>query len=91
MVLWRCRTCGGVYPDSQPDGMRYFHACPPLVDAAGEPHERAEKRDENPAPGIVRVFQTIPGRGENQERIFVRGVPVEAAPIVAEGRGREPA
>ena len=27
--LWRCNTCGGLYVDPQPDGTRYFHACPP--------------------------------------------------------------
>lgn len=29
----QCLTCGGVYHDVQPDGVSYFHACPPLSDA----------------------------------------------------------
>lgn len=26
----KCKACGGVYVDVQPDGTQYFHACPPL-------------------------------------------------------------
>jgi hypothetical protein len=29
----KCLTCNGVYAPLLPDGMRYFHACPPLTDA----------------------------------------------------------
>lgn len=34
----RCESCGGVYVDVLPDGIRYFHACPPLsrVELAAE-------------------------------------------------------
>lgn len=28
-----CLTCGGVYADVLPDGLLYFHACPPLSDS----------------------------------------------------------
>lgn len=27
----KCESCGGVYEPVQPDGMPYFHACPPLA------------------------------------------------------------
>lgn len=89
-IFWRCRTCGGVYQAVQPDGMLYFHACPPIVDAAGQPHERSEKRDENPAPGIVRHVTTAAKGAAGGEVIMHRGVVVSTAPIVADGRGREP-
>lgn len=26
----RCNACGGEYDDVLPDGMQYFHVCPPL-------------------------------------------------------------
>lgn len=29
----KCQTCGGTYERIQPDGMQYFHACPPLSGA----------------------------------------------------------
>lgn len=27
----RCNTCGGEYDELMPDGLRYFHKCPPVV------------------------------------------------------------
>ena len=30
MATLQCRSCGGKYVDVLPDGMRYFHHCPPL-------------------------------------------------------------
>ena len=30
MNQWQCQACGGVYTDLLPDGLRYFHVCPPL-------------------------------------------------------------
>ena len=29
--MTKCLACGGVYLGTQPDGTRYFHACPPAV------------------------------------------------------------
>ncbi len=29
----QCTTCGGTYAEVQPDGMQYFHRCPPLSQA----------------------------------------------------------
>lgn len=29
-MRWQCVTCAGIYDDVGPDGVRYFHACPPL-------------------------------------------------------------
>jgi len=30
MASFECPVCHGRYTDPQPDGSRYFHACPPL-------------------------------------------------------------
>jgi hypothetical protein len=30
MALLRCNVCQGEYVDILPDGLRYFHTCPPL-------------------------------------------------------------
>jgi hypothetical protein len=42
--MQRCRTCGGLYPERQPDGTRYFHACAPVfgaIDKDGNPIDAA--------------------------------------------------
>lgn len=88
-MVWRCRSCGGVYPAVQPDGMLYFHACPPVVDASGQLRERPDKRDENPAPGILRRIAAPADGTVVGEIIMHQGVVVSTAPIVAEGAGRE--
>lgn len=33
MARVKCRTCSGEYETILADGLRYFHACPPLSDA----------------------------------------------------------
>lgn len=46
---FRCRSCGGVYPDTQAQGTTYHHACPPLPRDRKHPLvtvERGGKRDE---------------------------------------------
>ena len=48
MSNWTCKSCGGTYPDGQPDGTTYFHACAPSPpDLNGVQLERPNKRDEN--------------------------------------------
>jgi hypothetical protein len=29
MARYQCNVCGGIYISPQPDGLRYFHRCPP--------------------------------------------------------------
>lgn len=46
----QCQTCGGVYATESPEGVPYYHACPPLHDAktlttAARPNARDEKVD----------------------------------------------
>lgn len=48
MAFQQCGTCGGVYPTTQADGTRYFHACAPVVDPVTRIRgERINKRDDN--------------------------------------------
>jgi hypothetical protein len=48
MPLVKCRCCDGEYRTIGPDGLRYFHACPPLVDEHGAVvGRRPGHRDEN--------------------------------------------
>lgn len=43
----RCRACGGVYLTEQ-GGARYFHVCPPIVEADGlSERPRPRARNEN--------------------------------------------
>ena len=45
---FQCQSCGATYPDTQPDGLLYFHACGPLpADKNGVQTERPNRRDEN--------------------------------------------
>lgn len=44
----QCNTCGGTYADTEPDGMLYFHACPPQsFDPTGKAIPFANPRNEN--------------------------------------------
>lgn len=48
MIVWKCKTCGGSYADTQADGSIYFHACAALPpDPQGHQAEQPGKRDEN--------------------------------------------
>ncbi len=59
MATYRCLSCGSLYIDPQPPGMRYFHACPDVLDHdTGARTPRPNKRDEN----IVETFELFDGR-----------------------------
>jgi hypothetical protein len=68
MATLKCKACGGVYDDVLPDGMRYFHVCPPLTRQRVTRHNGAlelvdsrmtttidKDRDGNPI--VVRTFK----------------------------------
>ncbi len=79
MATFRCNSCRGLYLDPQPPGVRYFHACPPLVDQkTGARAQRADHRDENYVFAGLR--ETPAG--------FAFPPAGEEPPIVAEGAGR---
>jgi len=66
MSRWRCLSCEGEYDDIFPDGLRYFHACPPLEDPITlERRERDDRRDEN----IDRITGDIKLRGKGREKV----------------------
>jgi hypothetical protein len=45
---FKCLACGGTYTTPASDGSIYFHACPPLPSAGGQPPQsRPKARDEN--------------------------------------------
>lgn len=49
--MTRCLACGGIYRPIAPDGTRYFHVCPPVVDAkTGAETARVNARNENAPP-----------------------------------------
>lgn len=47
MIKYQCNTCLGEYNDTNPDGLAYYHACPPELIAEDTYAERKDKRDEN--------------------------------------------
>jgi hypothetical protein len=69
MPTYKCNGCGGTYDDPQSDGVRYFHACAPIVvkPAEGDPTKpgfvpavygpRPDHRDENV---VVELDRTDP-------------------------------
>jgi len=66
MARKRCNTCNGEYDDELPDGTEYYHACPPVYDAARQRFvERPEKRDEN--------VPRIAGEREGRRALVSRG------------------
>lgn len=45
---YQCNACGGIYPDTQPDGTLYFHACGYVIDPkTGIAAPPANARNEN--------------------------------------------
>ncbi len=66
MSRWECLSCGGVYEDVLPDGMLYFHACPPT---------RAHPTDSNRTIPIPkrRNENVIGGEGEDRRNIRAKG------------------
>ncbi len=59
MATFRCVSCGGLYVDPQPPGVRYFHTCADVVDHATDKRSpQPNARDEN----IVEEFTVFDGR-----------------------------
>jgi hypothetical protein len=69
----QCRACGGVYAPILPDGLRYFHACPPLsaheLAAAVAAGTVVLPKGETPDQAVHRRTYPRPGaRDENIDR-----------------------
>jgi len=70
MARFRCLTCGGEYDDVSPDGVRYYHTCPPITDPdTGRTTELEDKRDENILVDIYGVRLGIRSEGKGREMI----------------------
>jgi len=75
----RCNTCQGVYQPLQRDGVRYFHACPPVYDPVTELSvERADKRDENILQDAKTLRVSIKAEGRGAVAVTV----IETAEVV---------
>lgn len=89
MARYRCNTCGGVYSDVLPDGLRYYHRCPPLrrlvVERAGG---RLETVDPIAVTPLDKVLEEIAvDRPETRDENVDRARPGSDA-VLAEGKGR---
>lgn len=76
MAMWRCNVCGGEYADVGSDGLRYFHACPPLtageVQAAVTAGTITLRRGETVDQALAsRAFPRIDARDENLDKAKV--------------------
>ncbi len=81
MATYRCLACQGMWIDPQAGGLRYWHACPPLVDPdTGLMSLRPGHRDEN----IVQDTPGGPARplhvGRGRELVSTQDVLTRAAP-----------
>jgi hypothetical protein len=100
MTVYRCDACGGHYVDPQPDGLRYFHACPPVENPVYQPDitkahfdprthaPRPDARDENVLPGLHVVdgkYVLMQPDPSDSQRVL--HVPV-ISPSKADGAGR---
>jgi hypothetical protein len=91
--MTKCLTCGGVYAPIGADGVRYFHACPPLSDAEvavalGVPSNPTLQTAAQQAEIAAAPRARPDARDENIVPGFVSSAehPVEA-PIKAAGKG----
>lgn len=89
MSRWRCNCCGGTYDDVLPNGMLYFHACPPVWDkAAGAWVLPPGGRDENILPGVRINISADRVTTITDATDRVVDTDPDHLPIRAEGRGR---
>lgn len=87
----QCKACGGTYEPIGVDGMRYFHACPPLsaVEIAAKVVAGKLVLPVTETPAIaaeLRTYERANKRDENVGSIDKQG----AAVIKAAGDGTQP-
>lgn len=84
-----CKCCGGVYDDVQPDGLRYFHVCPPLtraeLDQAVSDGRVALPKGETVDQALERRVY-LRGGARNENAVQSTDAAIRGA-IVAEGKG----
>lgn len=85
MATLRCKSCGGEYQDVSPDGLRYFHVCPPLeichVDRAGALSD-VERKDVQPGDKVL-SSRFVPRPNHRDENVIVSGYDKAGNPITA--------
>jgi hypothetical protein len=73
-MRYRCKTCGGTYNDTLPDGGAYYHVCPHNYDPVAETFtQRSGHRDERPAPFTEGESEAGPHRPARPARVEGRG------------------
>lgn len=87
--MTKCSACGGTYAAMNPDGTRYFHACPPLSVVELAAKVLAGKvvlpAGESAADAVARrVYQRANQRDEN---VVASGDPKTPATIKSAGAG----
>jgi hypothetical protein len=85
-MRYECNACKGRYEDPQPDGARYFHACPPV------PLSREDTDSEDDSEVVVEWGPRPDHRDENVIHVLRDNDPavnvVEAAELKSHGAGR---
>lgn len=56
----KCLTCNGLYLPMLPDGMKYFHACPPLSDAEVKAALTLDPDDAKLSPAQLSTVRAAP-------------------------------
>lgn len=86
--MQQCKVCGGTYENTLPDGMQYFHVCPPLqrVEVERDGRRRLVSPEEVIASDKVIAERAIPRPGARNENVrqIDRSLPAEP---IAEGEG----
>ncbi len=76
--MQKCNTCGGTYAPILPDGMRYFHACPPL--------HRVRVKHQDGTTAVVDVDKVVP-TDERLEDVFVERADKRDENVMLNGAG----
>jgi hypothetical protein len=89
----QCLACGGTYDDVLPDGLQYFHACPPLAFHELQAAVAAGDVVLTPGEKIEDAFRsrTFPRPDARDENVVPSPVPNAPATIKREGKGVAPA
>lgn len=85
MATMKCKTCGGEYVDVLPDGLRYFHACPPIERAHIERlgvQSDIDAKDVKVGDTVLKTF-AIQRPNARDENVVITGYDKSGDPITA--------
>lgn len=74
----KCNSCGGIYSTTQPDGSRYFHACPPIPNPA---------YNTDPKKGAVDLRETIEQPNKRDENVSHTDTTTQQPVVISGGLG----